>query len=87
MTCIDPFTGELIIFDTIMIDPTPCPICKSPNACGIERARITGDHTERCWCFDTVMSEDVLEQVPDEAKGVSCVCAKCAGGDVEQVNF
>ena len=87
MTFIDPFADELIIFHMITIDPTLCPICKDPNACAIERARIAGNHAERCWCFDAVISEDVLDQVPDEAKGVSCVCVKCAGIHQEQVNF
>jgi hypothetical protein len=87
MTFIYPFAGELIILSMIPIDPTLCPICKDPNACEIERARITGNHAERCWCFDAVISEDVLDQVPDEAKGVSCVCVKCAGCPQESVNF
>ncbi|NQW83135.1 MAG: cysteine-rich CWC family protein [Alcaligenaceae bacterium] len=69
------------------IDLALCPICKNPNACAIERARVTGNNAERCWCFDADISEEVLDQVPDEAKGVSCVCGKCAGSYTEQVNF
>jgi len=71
----------------IPIDLTLCPICKAPNIYAIERARLTGNQSERCWCFSAVISEDLLEQVPDETKGVSCVCVKCAGSHPEQVNF
>ena len=87
MTLIYPSTSELITSNMITIDPSLCPVCKEPNACAIERARATGNNAERCWCFDAVISEEVLDQVPDEAKGVSCVCAKCAGSHTEQVNF
>lgn len=60
------------------IDPTRCPLCEEPNACDMEVAKATGTKAQRCWCMDAVFTPTVMEQVPDEAKGKACICAKCA---------
>jgi hypothetical protein len=60
------------------IDPTRCPLCDEPNACAMEVAKATGNKAERCWCMDAVFTPVVMDQVPDEAKGKTCICAKCA---------
>lgn len=60
------------------VDPTLCPICKEPNACAMEIARLTGSKAEHCWCFNALFSSDVLALVPDESKGRACVCQKCS---------
>jgi hypothetical protein len=31
-----------------------------------------------CWCFDVTMSPESLELVPKEARGIACICARCA---------
>ena len=61
------------------IDPTRCPICGEPNVCAMEKAKVTGSKPERCWCMDAVFTPEVMDLVPDQAKGKACVCAKCAG--------
>jgi hypothetical protein len=61
-----------------IIDPTCCPICQQPNACAMEKSKATGNQPERCWCMDAVFSATVMDQVPDDAKGKACICAKCA---------
>jgi hypothetical protein len=33
-----------------------------------------------CWCFETSIPASVLERVPEEARGVACVCKACATG-------
>ena len=62
------------------IDPNRCPICHEPNVCAVEKAKLPGSKPERCWCMDAVFTPDVMNQVPDAAKGKACICAKCAGG-------
>jgi hypothetical protein len=32
----------------------------------------------RCWCFDVEIAPEALERVPAGARGVACVCARCA---------
>ena len=63
------------------IDPTRCPICEEPNACAMEVAKATDNKPERCWCFDAVFAAEVMDLVPDEAKGLACICAKCASAN------
>ena len=62
------------------IDPTRCPICNEVNVCAAEKAKLPGIKPERCWCMDAVFTPDVMNQVPDAAKGKACICAKCAVG-------
>jgi len=59
------------------IDPTRCPICLEPNVCAMETAKATGTKPQRCWCMDAVITPEVMDLVPDQAKGKACVCAKC----------
>jgi hypothetical protein len=60
------------------IDPSICPLCGSTNMCAMEVAKATGRPLERCWCVDAVFTPEVLESLPEEAKGMACICAKCA---------
>jgi hypothetical protein len=55
-----------------MSDATRCPLCGETNECGIAAGQST------CWCFSTSIPADVLERIPEEARGTACVCAKCA---------
>ncbi|MEM1032869.1 MAG: cysteine-rich CWC family protein [Myxococcota bacterium] len=55
------------------IDPQRCPLCGDPNHCGVASGKGT------CWCFARApVSEEILSMVPGEARGVACVCARCA---------
>ncbi|WP_353133525.1 cysteine-rich CWC family protein [Limnohabitans sp.] len=60
------------------IDPGFCPICQSPNACAMEKARATGLALEPCWCVDAEFAPEVLALLPTAARGKACICAKCA---------
>jgi hypothetical protein len=62
------------------IDPTQCPICQSPNACAMEKARATGAAPERCWCMDAVFTPEVVALLPAQDQGKACICANCAKG-------
>lgn len=60
------------------IDTSRCPICHELNVCAIEKAKATGTKSERCWCMDAVFTPAVMDQVPEQARGKVCICAKCA---------
>jgi hypothetical protein len=48
-----------------------CPLCGGPNECGLAAGN------NECWCFEVKIAPEVLERVPEEAKGKVCVCQKC----------
>jgi hypothetical protein len=48
------------------------------NVYAMEKLKETGSKPQRCWCMDAVFTPSVKGQVPDEAKGKACICAKCA---------
>ncbi|MEO6600676.1 MAG: cysteine-rich CWC family protein [Polyangiaceae bacterium] len=31
-----------------------------------------------CWCFSANIPKAALERIPSEAKGVACLCPRCA---------
>ncbi|MGF1511819.1 MAG: cysteine-rich CWC family protein [Myxococcota bacterium] len=57
------------------MDPTCCPLCGASNRCGVASGSST------CWCFEVKMSEHVLAQLPEEARGAACICRACAEAD------
>ncbi len=48
-----------------------CPLCGGPNECGLAAGK------SECWCVEAKIGPEVLEKVPEEAKGKVCVCEKC----------
>jgi hypothetical protein len=44
----------------------------------MEVAKGTGKLIEPCWCVDAVFTPELLEALPERAKGKACVCSKCA---------
>jgi Cysteine-rich CWC len=55
-------------------DPSRCPLCGEANAC----AMAVDPNASRCWCFDVTIAPEALDCVPAEARGVACICARCA---------
>ena len=53
------------------VDPLRCPLCGQPNACGAAAG------AEHCWCFDVTLAPAALARVPEAARGIACICAKC----------
>ncbi|MBE7523234.1 MAG: cysteine-rich CWC family protein [Burkholderiales bacterium] len=53
-------------------DPARCPRCGAVNAC----AMAAGD-PRPCWCTRVVVPAALLDALPDDAKGVACLCAAC----------
>jgi Cysteine-rich CWC len=54
------------------IDPKCCPLCGNANDCGMAAGK------EKCWCFTAVISEAVIARVPQLARDLTCICARCA---------
>ncbi|MDD2881173.1 MAG: cysteine-rich CWC family protein [Rhodoferax sp.] len=63
--------------------PTPpinaqiCPLCGQPNQCAMEVERATGVKQPPCWCTQTQFSAELLNKIPEAARGVACLCATC----------
>ena len=60
------------------IDPAICPLCGSTHMCAMEVAKAAGRPLERCWCVDAVFTSEVLQALPEDAKGKACICADCS---------
>lgn len=56
------------------VDPSRCPLCGDANTCAMASGAAT------CWCFDAKVAPDALAAVPADARGVACVCRRCAEG-------
>jgi hypothetical protein len=54
------------------VDASRCPLCGNANQCGMAAGQ------EKCWCFSAIIAEEVLARVPEPARDLLCVCAKCA---------
>jgi hypothetical protein len=64
------------------LDPTRCPLCGASNACAAETERRTGVAQEACWCMaaDVNFSDALRARIPETARGLACICARCAAG-------
>jgi len=58
---------------TIPIDASRCPRCGAPNAC----VMAAGRPDEPCWCTRVTIPEALIASLPEEARGVACLCAAC----------
>jgi len=63
-----------------VIDPSRCPVCGQPNRCAMEVERETGVAQPPCWCFSAHIdfSPALRDSVPAAARGLACICARCA---------
>ena len=59
------------------LDPTRCPLCALPNVCGMAAGEAS------CWCFDAQLAPEALARIPERARGVVCICAKCGSAPDE----
>jgi len=64
--------------DPHTVDPTRCPLCGTPNACAAEVERQTGVAQGPCWCMTTHFDDALMQRIPSDARGVACICARCA---------
>jgi hypothetical protein len=59
-------------------EPTRCPLCGQANQCAMEVERATGVEQPACWCTQVSFTRELLEQLPAESLGQSCICPLCA---------
>jgi len=59
----------------MMVDPTLCPLCGESNTCAMAAG---AESAEPCWCVAVPIPPSVLDQVPPAARGVACLCRRCA---------
>lgn len=52
------------------VNESICPLCKQANRCDVQSP-------QGCWCMNTQVPAELLAKVPDELKGVTCVCNVC----------
>lgn len=65
--------------DAPAINAAQCPLCKQPNQCAMEQARLSGQALPGpCWCTHTGFSAALLASVPLAAQQRACICAACA---------
>jgi hypothetical protein len=53
-----------------------CPVCGQLNDCAMN----AGQEVESCWCFSASIPAEALERIPEESRGLSCLCPRCAAG-------
>jgi hypothetical protein len=53
-------------------------VCGQANACAAELEKLTGEAQPPCWCMTSKIPAEVLTRVPAEARGLACVCQRCA---------
>ena len=49
---------------------TICPLCHTSNKC-MAHSKIP------CWCNNVKIPQELLDLVPQEQKGKSCICLSC----------
>lgn len=54
----------------IRSDDKFCPLCEQENRCEVKSQ-------QGCWCMNTQVPAALLAKVPDNLKGISCVCNSC----------
>jgi hypothetical protein len=47
-----------------------CPLCQQNNCCDVASP-------QGCWCTREKVPNALIQQVPDEKKGKSCICQAC----------
>lgn len=62
-------------------DARSCPLCGQPNQCAMELERATGIKQPPCWCSQATFDTELLERIPEGARGKACLCAACAGAE------
>jgi len=56
-----------------MIEKGKCPLCGGDNNC----AALKNVDPSTCWCMKKKVPKNLLKRIPDNLRGLSCVCEKC----------
>ena len=71
------FACNFTMTSTPTLHPQTCPLCDQPNQCAMEVERATGIGQPPCWCTQTQFSAELLNKIPEAARGVACLCTSC----------
>ena len=58
-------------------DPSCCPLCGEANRCAMEIERDSGVVQAPCWCLSASFTAALHAQIPADARGLACLCARC----------
>jgi hypothetical protein len=61
----------------IPIPARECPLCGGPNECGPAGS---GSFDVPCWCTTTPIPPELIDSLPEAARGKACICARCVAG-------
>lgn len=62
---------------------TRCPLCGADNQCAPARC---GSFEVECWCRTVQIAPQVLAQIPEQQRGLACLCPRCAAGLAPQAD-
>lgn len=62
-------------------DGSLCPLCHQANHCAMAAQK----DPAACWCHHTAVPQQLLDQIPPENRGMSCVCKDCVDRFNEQL--
>ncbi len=68
------------------VDATHCPLCGERNRCAVALEQETGKAQPECWCMQADFSLAPLARLPESARGLACICARCAAGQTREKN-
>ncbi|RZI92968.1 MAG: hypothetical protein EOP78_12215 [Variovorax sp.] len=71
---------------SVAVDQSRCPLCGTENLCAIELAMTTGEAQGECWCMQADFSLAPMDKLPASARGLACICARCAAGQTREKN-
>jgi len=57
-----------------------CPLCGGHNGCA---PAASGSFDVDCWCRDVTFIAELLERLPVDRRGVSCICQRCAAAGAQ----
>lgn len=60
--------------ESASLKPDRCPLCGGANAC--QRCTVAA-YKGPCWCEGLPFPEELLAQVPAEARNLACICRPC----------
>ncbi|WP_035665388.1 cysteine-rich CWC family protein [Halalkalibacter akibai] len=48
-----------------------CPICNKKNKCEMK------SKGQSCWCFNQSFPKNIFTLIPENKRGLACVCEQC----------
>jgi len=61
--------------EPIHTPPSSCPLCGGDASCAV--VAVNGAPVTDCWCFRVQIPRALLERIPPQQRGKSCLCSAC----------